>query len=155
MCNTRQNIKTLDCDKCKQLFLKKYDACSKHTFIRENGRGYKTSDKRHTFICENGCGYKTSDKRQFKQHCLKSKCNPNKPFSREFQCLLCKKQFSTEKNKQKHEKVHFDGKPHECNLCFIQFTKRHALIKHLQRKHDITLSWDTVKQEYFQVFIFF
>ena len=132
MCNTRQNIKILACDESKQLFLKKYDACSKHTFIRENG-----------------CGYKTSDMRQFKQRCLKSKCNPNKPFAREFQCLLCKKRFSTEKNKQKHEKVNLDGKPHECNLCFIQFTKTQALIIHLRRKHDITLSWDTVKLEYF------
>ena len=119
------------CDECGKLFMKKYDDCS-----------------RHTLICENGCGYKTSDKIQLKLHSRSSRCDPNKPFSREYHCTVCKKGFSTDKNKRKHEIMHKDGKPHECNLCFIQFTFKHALIKHLRMKHNIEMIWDTIKREY-------
>ena len=130
-CLQHQKAQILQCGECKKMFSKKYDICSKHTMI-----------------CEKGCGYITSWKRQLKMHSLSSRCDPQKPFLREFICLFCKKGFSTEKNKRKHERVHKDGKPHECNHCFTQFTLRHALIKHLRRKHNLSMVWDTKRREY-------
>ena len=113
-------------------FIKKFDDCSKHTLI-----------------CENGCGYKTNDKSQLKALSQSSWCNPQKPFSREYLFALCKKGFSTDKNKRKQERIHTNGKPHECNLCFVQFTLKHALIKHLRKKHNMEMVWDAKRKGYF------
>ena len=131
-CLNNKKEKIFPCGECEKLFRNKYDNCEKHTLT-----------------CKKGCRYKTSKgESQMKLHQLSSKCDPQKPYLREFHCLFCKKGFSTEKNKKKHERVHTDGKPHECNHCFTQFTHRHALIKHLRRKHNIKMVWDINKREY-------
>ena len=125
-------VRTYPCDECKKLFTRKNYQCSNHTLI-----------------CENCGGYTTSSKTQLKLHSHSSRCDPLKPFLREYCCAVCKIGLSTDKNKRKHKRMHTDGKRHECNICFIQFTLKHALIKHLRRKHNIEMVWDASRKEYF------
>jgi KRAB domain-containing zinc finger protein len=150
----KEKEKVFPCGECKNMFADKYYNCLRHRKDKIHPCGEckklfskKNSDcSKHTFVCKKGCGYKTTKgKSILKSHNLSSRCDPQK-YS--FICLFCEKGFSTEKYKMKHEREHSEGKPHECNHCFIKFTQRHALIKHLRRKHKMQLVWDTARREY-------
>ena len=120
-----------------------------HSYKQKDAANLCDECKTHSDL-QKGVGWlKTGkDLGQMKWHSLSSKCNPQKPYLHEFICLFWKKGISMEKNKIKHKMLHTDGKQHECNHCFTQFTHRHALIKHLQRRHILKLVWDTIKREY-------
>ena len=119
------------CAECGKLFKKFYKKCYKHC--------YKRSDI--DLRCKKECGYTTKSRDNLRSHHKNptSRCNPEKPLLRIFFCKLCESSFTTNKYRNRHEKMHIEGKSHTCKVCNKKFSNSWTLKPHLKRIHSMDL----------------
>ena len=86
--------------------------------------------------CENKCGFevKWSNEHGLKKHYSRSRCDPKNALIRKHVCHICQRTFSTESRKKKHEKYHFEEKPHKCLDCKATFMDSWGLKRHIGDK---------------------
>lgn len=52
-----------------------------------------------------------------------------------FNCVLCNKTFSTSGCFERHLRTHTGEQPFQCDICFIRFSQKNNLKRHLMRMH--------------------
>ncbi|XP_023217485.1 zinc finger protein 254-like [Centruroides sculpturatus] len=61
---------------------------------------------------------------------------PEKDEKKEHQCAVCKMQFHTKKNLDRHLRTHTGEKPHECDICKRKFSQSGNLLSHKRIHSD-------------------
>ncbi|XP_043936770.1 zinc finger protein 774-like [Protopterus annectens] len=57
-----------------------------------------------------------------------------------YQCEICQKSFRDAGELLHHQRVHTGERPHQCDVCHMRFSEKHALQRHIRRKHLKQLS---------------
>ena len=114
------------CAECGNLYRHQYNACQDHRIARKKNKGLKM------IACVKNCGFevKWSNEHGLKKHYSRSRCDPKNALIRKHECHICQRTFSTESRKNKHEKYHFEEKPHKCLDCKATFVDSWGLKRH-------------------------
>ena len=92
------------------------------------------------FRCED-CGKTNAHKGHHQKHV--ETCRVKKTI---FQCKVCKKDFTNERNRKMHEQNHEQLVQLPCHQCEKQYNSEESLSKHLQRYHqDLECNWCGLK----------
>ena len=118
------------CAECGNLYRHQYKTCLGHRLARKKNKGVEM------IACENKCGFevKWSNEYGLKKHYSRSRCDPKNALIRKHVCHICQRTFSTESRKKKHEKYHFEEKPHKCLDCKATFMDSWGLKRHIVDK---------------------
>ena len=118
------------CPECGNLYRHQYKTCLDHRVARKKNKGS------NMIACANKCGFevKWSNEHGLKKHYSRSRCDPKNALIRKHKCHICERTFSTESRKNKHEKYHFEEKPHKCGECQATFMDSWGLKRHIGDK---------------------
>ncbi|XP_060560729.1 zinc finger protein 62 homolog [Ruditapes philippinarum] len=98
-----------------------------HTLLKRH-QSYAHSNKQHR--CQNcRLSFNTIEERDLHQ-CVKH--------NKEMKCETCGRQFTSERSKIRHEKIHSGVKPHECHICLRRFLQKSPYWVHMEKHHDLT-----------------
>ena len=97
------------------------------------------------FLCEN-CGEQFALKDLLKSHLeshmdIKSRTKTKPPDSQQFECNLCNKKFTQNKNYERHKRQAFDDDAihrNICDLCGKTFCTSRLLKKHNTESHQVS-----------------